>query len=136
MSLEDFAASDPSWEDLKKLANEISLKYVAHRDISTSRIQSEANRDQQNENMLLRNQYLLLYDEMSCGLNNGDMGRVEDLYFPWMYIFRGCGKHKYAAEMWRYLENMHFNYPPALRCAIISICLIRCLTHLEAPLYG
>jgi hypothetical protein len=56
-----------------------------------------------------------LYEEMSRALNYGDIVRIEALFLPWMCIFRGCGKHKYAAEMKRHLENMNFHYPEDLR---------------------
>ncbi|KAF8900874.1 hypothetical protein CPB84DRAFT_1815332 [Gymnopilus junonius] len=47
-------------------------------------------------------------------LNYGDIGCVETCFMPWAFIFQGCGKHKYASELWRYLENIHFVYPPGL----------------------
>jgi hypothetical protein len=58
---------------------------------------------------------------MSHALNYGDIGRVESLFIPWMSIFRGCGKHKYAAELRRYLENIHFIYPEGLRSVRILV---------------
>ena len=72
-------------------------------------------RDEQLENMILREEYFLLYEEISYALNHGDIGRVETCFMPWIYIFAGCGKHKYAAEMRRYLEDIHFFYPERLR---------------------
>ncbi|KAF8237302.1 hypothetical protein L208DRAFT_1248581 [Tricholoma matsutake] len=71
--------------------------------------------DELHENMLLQQQYFLLYEQMSFALNMGDTGHVETLFLPWMYIFQGWGKHKYAAEMKQYLENVHFIYPKGLR---------------------
>ena len=78
-------------------------------------MEEEDTHNQQNKNMLLQLQYFGIYEEFSHGLNNGDMGHVENLFFELMYIFRGCRKHKYAAELQKYLENLHFHYPQSLR---------------------
>ena len=97
------------------MAYNLARNYVAQGDIATVRMEGEGTRDQQKENMLLRLQYFSIYEELSYGLNHGDMGRVENLFFELMYIFCGCGKHKYAAELRIYLENLHFHYPSPLR---------------------
>lgn len=115
MNLDDFAATNPSWKDLQDMAYNLARNYVAQGDIATVQMEGEGTRDQQKENMLLRLQYFSIYEELSYGLNHGDMGRVENLFFELMYIFRGCGKHKYAAELRIYLENLHFHYPSPLR---------------------
>ena len=114
-SLDDFAVTNPSWEDLQMITNEISQKYILSGDIATLRINSKTDHDQQNENILLWVLYFSLYKEMLHDLNHRDFSCVESLFFPWMYIFHGCGKHKYANKMQRYLENMHFVYTPELR---------------------
>ena len=114
-TLEVFAASNPSWDDLQKISYRLAVEHVAGPDISALRAETEQLRDKLHENMLLQQQYFLLYEQMSFALNIGDIGRVETLFLPWIYIFQGCGKHKYAAEMKRYLENVHFIYPKGLR---------------------
>ncbi|KAF7964919.1 hypothetical protein HWV62_1643 [Athelia sp. TMB] len=48
-------------------------------------------------------------------MNEGDIGRVEDMFMPWVFIFKGCGKHKYAAQMMKHLHNVHFVYPDGLK---------------------
>lgn len=113
-SLEDFAASDPSWDYLEKISHRLAVEHVAGSDILALRAKTEQLRDETHENMLLRQQYFLLYEQMSFAMNMGDIGRIETLFLPWMYIFQGCGKHKYAGEMKRYLENVHFIYPKSL----------------------
>lgn len=115
MNLDDFTATNPSWEDLQDMFYALAQNYIARGDIATVRMEGEGARDQQKENMLLRLQYFGIYKELSYGLNHGDMECVENLFFELMYIFRGCGKHKYAAELQIYLENLHFYYPPTLR---------------------
>jgi len=115
-SLEDFAKSSPDWDTIVKLSEEVTKnegKLAA--DLDQLRGCNDAERDKQRENNLLLAQYFLLYEEISYAMNHGDIGRVEDCFLPWMYIFMGCGKHKYAKEMRRYLENVHFHYPEGLR---------------------
>ena len=84
--------------------------------------------DQQYENTLILMQYLLLYEETSYAMNIGDIGRLESTFCPWIWIFSCCGKHKYASELQRYLEDIHFIYPKSLRYVclhqlLISLCL-------------
>ena len=113
-SLEDFAASNLSFESLKKMSEQLAVEFVAGANMSELQKYTNDQWDEAHENMLIKQQYFLLYEEMSHALNAGDIGRVETLLLPWMFIFQGCGKHKYAAEMQRYLENIHFKYLKAL----------------------
>lgn len=117
-SLEAWAQSRPSWDDLVSVATRLVTKYVAGPEFSELQYQSPEVRDQQWENTLLREQYFLLYEEVSYAMNAGDIGRVEDCFLPWIFIFRGCGKHKYATQMLRFLHNIHFVYPAGLKRAI------------------
>jgi hypothetical protein len=114
-TLEAFAESDPSWEELMTMSEKIIRDDSNEPDISRMRERVDGERDKQRENTLLRRRYFLLYEEISHAMNHGDIGRVEDCFIPWIYIFRGCGKHKYATEMKRYLENVHFVYPEGLK---------------------
>ena len=116
-TLDEFASSKPSWAQLQELANQLALGQVATSDSDAVLLQSDqsaSSRDYQRENTLRRQQYFLLYEEISYALNAGDIGRVETCFMPWSFIFQGCGKHKYAAELRRYLENVHFVYPKGL----------------------
>ena len=94
-SLEDYAKLEPNWEDIVLISHDLCCNYVARKsdDLSRKRKQSTVQRNQQQENTLLQMQYFLLYEQMSHGLNHGDIGCVESLFVPWMSIFRGCGKH-------------------------------------------
>ena len=116
-SLEDYAKLELNWEDIVLISHDLCCNYVARKsdDLSRKRKQSTVQRNQQQENTLLQMQYFLLYEQMSHGLNHGDIGCVESLFVPWMSILRGCRKHKYAAELKCYLENVHFIYPEGLR---------------------
>ena len=114
-SLEEFAKLKPTWEDIQAIANKLALEKVADAEMSARRAQPDYRRDAHHENILLRQKYFLLYEEISHGMNAGDIGRVETCLMPWAFIFQACGKHKYAAELIRYLENVHFVYPPGLK---------------------
>ena len=51
-------------------------------------------------------------------MNAGDIGRIETLFLPWIALLKGCGKHKYARQMVKFLQDIHFVYPEPLRRAI------------------
>ncbi|KAF4604189.1 hypothetical protein EYR40_001372 [Pleurotus pulmonarius] len=118
-SLDDFADQKPEWKKLVEMATKLCRTQVAAPDIEeTMRSADEEERDAQHENNLIRQQYFLLYEELSYGMNHGDIDRIESCFVPWIMIFAGCGKHKYAAELQRYLEDVHFRYPPGLKEAV------------------
>ncbi|KAK7682119.1 hypothetical protein QCA50_014705 [Cerrena zonata] len=117
-SLEAFAESKPSWAVLTALANDLARDQVTGSNLHKLRQHPRGERDLEHENMLLRQRFFLLYEEITYAMNVGDIGRVEACFMPWVYIFRGCGKHKYAAFMMRYLHNVHFIYPPGLKRAV------------------
>ncbi|KAF8168692.1 hypothetical protein BJ912DRAFT_934240 [Pholiota molesta] len=112
--LEEFAKSRPTFEDLCTMANLMAVNYVASDDLHDPQEKPNQHRDKEYENSLIKQQYFLLYEEISHAMNFGDIGRVETCFLPWMLIFAGCGKHKYATEMRRYLENVHFLYPEGI----------------------
>ena len=115
-SLEVFAQRKPTWEEVVDMATRLCKSQVAASDIdSTTRIAEESIRDAQHENSLIRQQCFLLYEELSYAMNHGDIDRTEACFVPWMSIFSACGKHKYAAELKRYLEDVHFRYPEGLK---------------------
>lgn len=116
LSLDDFTRSMPTWEDLESIAYHLSKDYIGDTMKTTSQCeQLTEDRDQQNENTMILMQYLLLYKESSYTMNAGDIGWLESTFLPWIWIFNSCGKHKYASELRRYLEDIHFIYPKALR---------------------
>lgn len=120
ISLEECAKSNPTWETLVRIANILAREEVADANFDELRRRAPEQRDKQYENHLLRQQYFLLYEEISYAMNAGDIGRVEDCFMPWVFIFRGCGKHKYAAHMMRYLYNVHYVYPEGLKLVSTS----------------
>ncbi|KII90676.1 hypothetical protein PLICRDRAFT_174059 [Plicaturopsis crispa FD-325 SS-3] len=119
LTLDDFAATEPTVRQLEELADYLAVNYVAGgNDIYRLRSKPSAVRDQQHENVLLMQQYFLLYEEMSYAMNEGDIGRVETLFLPWIYIFKATGKHKYATHMTTFMTDVHFVYPKDLKHAI------------------
>ncbi|KAF8983859.1 hypothetical protein BDQ17DRAFT_1261032, partial [Cyathus striatus] len=118
-NLEDFALMNPTWEDLQSIAKKLCINYVASGNPTepTSLSGLPNDEDQQLQNMRVMQQYFLLYEETTYALNHGDIGHVETCFMPWMFIFLGCGKVKYAAELRQYLENVHFHYSKGLRFA-------------------
>jgi hypothetical protein len=115
-SLEDYAQSKPSFEDLQRMAFVVTKAHVGTQELTFEQVpKKDAERDKQRENVGLQHQYFLLYEELSHALNFGNIGRTEMCFLPWMFIFSGCGKHKYSAELRRYLETMHFIYPEGLK---------------------
>ncbi|KAJ7216067.1 hypothetical protein GGX14DRAFT_562506 [Mycena pura] len=120
-SLDNFAASKPTFANLVELSEYLASHYVAGAEdlnIYELRMKPALERDHQHENVLQMHQYFCLYEEMSFSMNYGDIGRVETLFPPWIYIFKAVGKHKYASHMAKFMTDVHFVYPPPLRRAI------------------
>ncbi|KAG1736672.1 uncharacterized protein EDB91DRAFT_1337407 [Suillus paluster] len=114
-SLEAFAASEPTLDELKIIANEIALKYVANHKLLWMRRKPREQQDMQHENALLLNKYFLLYEELSYSMNRRDIGRVETSIVAWIPILKATGKHKYATHMTNFLINTHFVFPAGLK---------------------
>ncbi|KAF8836131.1 hypothetical protein BDN67DRAFT_992221 [Paxillus ammoniavirescens] len=113
-SLEGFALSEPLFEDLQEIVDNISRKYIGNYQLRRMRNKSASQRDQQYKNSLLLNKYFMLYEELSYAMNHGDIGRVESCIIVWILIFKATGKHKYARQMTDFLCSVHFNYPEAV----------------------
>lgn len=119
-SLKDFATSKSSWESLQKCSEAMCRTYVATKTFSAARRKDTKDRDQVNENVLLRQRYFLLYEEISFMMNEGDIGGVEASFVPWIWLFQSSGKHKYATYVRKYLRDVHFIFPKGLR-SVLSI---------------
>src|SRR5882762_6709879 len=90
ISLEAFAQSEPTQEFIEDIADCLAVHYVAgyEANIFKLRGKASASRDVQHENILIMQQYFLLYEEISFSMNHGDSSRLETLFPPWIYIFR------------------------------------------------
>ena len=115
-SLQDFANRKPAWEDIKLLAKDLVRTFVASGgSISQERRKAPECRDEEFKNSILKQQYFLHYEEITYAMNEGDIGRVENCFLTWIFIFKSTGKNKYAAQMAQSLYDLHFNYPDGLR---------------------
>lgn len=115
-TLELYAATNPSLEELQQVANHLAMNYTDRkRELHQMRAQPENIRDKQFENNLLLNEYFLLYEELAFAMNYGDIARVESCFLPWVWIFKATGKHKYVKHMLYYLADVHYKYPPGLK---------------------
>jgi hypothetical protein len=117
-SLQLFAKSQPKLEDLKKMANQLALKYTSCEDLSLDRLKASNERDEVFENSKLVLKYIALYKELSWAMNFGDIGRIERCLLPWITLFKGTGKHKYATHLQRFLTSIHFELPEATQRAV------------------
>ena len=117
-SLEEFAKTNPKLTDLRAMAKELVLDYIANHKLSSLRTKSRSERDEQFENATLVQQYFLLYEELSYSMNMGDIGRLERCLLPWILLFKATGKHKYGTAMEKFLVDTHFDCPVPLRHAI------------------
>ncbi|PPQ76588.1 hypothetical protein CVT26_012793 [Gymnopilus dilepis] len=114
-TLDEFMKSEPSWQLIEDMSRNIVKKYVGTTpDVSKERRKPSDERDDIFANQILRNYNELLYIETSHAMNAGDIGRVEETFLQWIYIFRATGKHKYAAQMLRFMINLRDVYPPEL----------------------
>jgi hypothetical protein len=109
-SLESWIEQEPTWEEIKTIANEIVTEYV--HDIGMA---AEApDKAFQNQRLMFRD--FLLYTEFSHAMNSGDIGRVEDILPLWIFLWKATGKHKYASYYHRIMLNLR-TWPPSLAAA-------------------
>ena len=114
-TLEEWAESEPSLNEIKEISRYLALEYVATSDRLEELRSLGEDRDKQLENGLLISRYYLLYEELTHAMNSGDIGCVEATFAFWVPIFKAVGKHKYAAEMIRHITYVHNFYPDTLK---------------------
>ncbi|KAF8328525.1 uncharacterized protein EI90DRAFT_2828434, partial [Cantharellus anzutake] len=117
--LKEFADSDPSWSEIVALSKKICQEKIAGW-ISEVRRQSEDPRDYLEEGNLLFRRDGLWYCMLAHAMNTGAIGAMEDLLWLWVLMFSGCGKHKYAVHLAKFLRNLHSVYPARLAQVIRS----------------
>ncbi|KZT63807.1 hypothetical protein DAEQUDRAFT_719004 [Daedalea quercina L-15889] len=117
-NLESWAAAKPSWDEVEGITRKLVRTYLPGMAYSTLHFRPPEIRDEVQENVLLQDQYFMYYEELSYAMDTGDIGRVETCFMPWVFIFKGCGKHKYATQMIWFLHDLYFVYPERLRHAI------------------
>lgn len=122
-SLEEFAKADPSWDLIVEMSNRIGQKYVGTA-LKVSILRRDAARDQIFENQVLRNRDELFYLELHHAIKSGDIGRVEDTFMHWIFMFKATGKHKYAHHMLQTMLNLEDLYPPKLASVSYLSCTV------------
>ncbi|KAF8218994.1 hypothetical protein L208DRAFT_1344727, partial [Tricholoma matsutake] len=115
MTLEQFATSKPTLEELKLLADYLALNYISNTQLVRKRRKPADLHDQQLKNGLLLNRCCLLYEELTYAMNTGNIGRVETCLVSWIVIFKAVRKHKYAFHIMHFLSEVHFLYPAGLK---------------------
>ncbi|KAI0685471.1 hypothetical protein BC835DRAFT_1290048, partial [Cytidiella melzeri] len=122
LTLEKWADAKPSLETIAKSAERIVSQYIEGEGVNLYQMKnkSAAQRNKQHENTMRTHHYLLLYEELAYAMNEGDIGRVETLFQPWIQIFRAVGKHKYASRMLLFMHQLYHIYPERLRCVALS----------------
>ena len=110
-----------TWVDIEEISRDMVLTYYSMSSIRARRnTVDESQRDKQLENTMLRNLYMLMYEETVYAMNWGDVGRLERCILDWIPIFQSVGKHKYASHMFSFLVKLNFVYPDSLRCGFLA----------------
>ncbi|KAF8991930.1 hypothetical protein BDQ17DRAFT_1432732 [Cyathus striatus] len=73
-TLDEFSQTNLTWKDLENIAEKLVLEYVANAEVNELHDRSSNLQDEQHENILIQQQYFLLYEEISYALNHGDIG--------------------------------------------------------------
>ncbi|KAF8055763.1 hypothetical protein FPV67DRAFT_1434407 [Lyophyllum atratum] len=123
-SLDEYAKSKPSSEDLLKLARIIVQNYATPQEAfppadkprkAKKPSSSAANghiKDPIHENVVRLTRDLLYVTELVHAVADGDIGRVEDILPDLACIFRGAGSNNYAAEILHLLFNLKEVWTP------------------------
>ncbi|KAK1233610.1 hypothetical protein PQX77_003230 [Marasmius sp. AFHP31] len=118
-NLGSWAESRPSWETLVTWSVEMVDRYIPDWKLSQTRRQNTQQRDMVFESLSLRLQHLILYVELCRSVKYGDVGRILELFSWWIPIFSATGKHKYVAQLTRFITDLRHRYPPPLRDAVL-----------------
>ena len=103
-SLGEYGTSSLEWNDVVNLSYHLVDKYVDKPQHSDPVFRN-------NSLVLAR---LLLYVELAHAMKHGDIGRVENTFLPWVFVFKAVGKHKYATALVRVMNDLKYTYPERL----------------------
>lgn len=105
-----------TWNDIVLISDELVKTYFSMLSLRNRRqTRDSSRRDYELENTMIRNYYMLLYDETVYSMNFGDIGRLEYCLIDWIPAFRAVGKHKYAYHLTTFFININYVYPEKLR---------------------
>ena len=131
-TLESFAASNPSPDDILNISRHIISKYTAPADNITrteppTKKRKAANKDTEAhiptpspaaaedpvyENTILLTRDLLYVAELVSAMHTGDFGRIEDILPQIACLFRGAGSNNYSTEVLHLLFNIKEVWTP------------------------
>lgn len=105
-----------TWEDLVAMSKDLVKTFFSLKSIyARKKNPVTQTRDRELENTMLRNYYMLFYEETIYAMDHGDIGRLERCLIDWIPAFRAVGKHKYAHHLTMFFINIKFVYPDRLR---------------------
>jgi hypothetical protein len=107
--LKEFATSKPTWEQLEDISLSLAETYI---DQPNSKDQDFCN------NTLILG-WLIQYIELTHAMKFGDIGRVENTFLHWVFVFKCVGKHKYATHLIKVMNDMKYTFPECLRYVAI-----------------
>jgi len=116
-SIEEFKKTEPTWERIHELSEEICTKFLEQHDESKPYFSEPKDKDATFKNGRLFNRDALLYRVLALATRYGAIGLVEDALTVWVPIFKGTRKHKYATHILNFLTRLK-NLPPRLSRAI------------------
>ena len=115
-SLEDFAASKPAWTDLVEMSIFLASSYL-------DKLYAN-DQDFRNNSLILA--HLIQYVELTHAIKHGDIGRVEETFLHWVFVFKAVHKHKYSVHLVKVMNNMKYVYPERLKCVPFLLLFFCC----------
>ncbi|PSS32232.1 hypothetical protein PHLCEN_2v2001 [Hermanssonia centrifuga] len=107
-TLQEYAATKPDWSNII----DISIR------LASSYLDKPSSKDKIFRNNSLVLARLLPYVELSHAMKHGDIGRVEDTFLHWVFVFKSVGKHKYATALVKIMTDLKYVYSKRLAKAI------------------
>ena len=105
-----------NWDDILELSYTLVRTWFDFAEVEKRRKNTSIeSRDKQLENTMLRNTYILLYEETIYAMNYGDEGRLERCLIDWIPAFRAVRKHKYAFHLMKFYVKVNHVYPDKLK---------------------
>ncbi|KAF8328520.1 uncharacterized protein EI90DRAFT_2974283 [Cantharellus anzutake] len=115
-TLADWVKSKPKWEDIVAISHEMVEQFLPGPAFDRERL--TANADQVNANSKLYLRDLMDCTIFKAAVSSGDIGRVEQVLYSWVPMWKSTGKHKYARMISNFLYRLRFEYPEPLSHAI------------------
>lgn len=105
-----------TWDDIVSMSDDLVTSFFNIGQVRDRReSKDDSLRDSVLENTMLRNYYMLLYEESIYAMNFGDIGRLQQCLIDWIPAFRAVGKHKYAYHLTSFFINLKYRYPEKLQ---------------------